>query len=210
MQHGGVQARADQLRNPFGMKPTCAALGTVTGYGDPDADIHMIGYHAGHHGGRETGIPFTDHPNGDPMWEILAACDLAAPTMPGRIVQNCYLSYLYMCVLDPGTEPSQAALVDQERFVDAELRAVNAHLLLPVGQVATDRVLSEYTTLAHKLPTDMDWRHARDIRGRGFLVVPIKDPVTWSGDDRELLVQRLQALLASDYRQTKGVATMIG
>ena len=32
----------------------------VPGYGDANADLHVVGDHPGHHGGAETGVPFTD------------------------------------------------------------------------------------------------------------------------------------------------------
>lgn len=209
-----VQARADRLDNPFGMQPPCDDTGAgqpVLGYGDPDADVHVIGYHAGHHGGTETGIPFTGTAAGTQVREVLAELGLLAdPTAEQPDVDNVYLSYLFMCPVAPGEEPSTAAVRDLDRFFDAELRAVNAHILLPVGAAAADRILAAYTTLFEKLPRDMDARHARDVRGRGFLVMPMKDPRQWRPGDRERFVDRMQAVLASDYRQTKGVATLIG
>lgn len=183
----------------------------MLGYGDPDADVHVIGYHAGCHGGADTGIPFTGHPSGRQIRAVLAEVGLLddpAANEPGT--DNLYLSYLYMCPVAPGEAPPSGAVRELARFVDAELRAVNAHILIPVGAVASDHVLAEYTTLFEKLPAEMDTRHGRDVRGRGFLVVPMKDPSEWDMDDREMFVRRLRALLASDYRQTKGVATLIG
>lgn len=206
--------RAADLRNPFGIRPPCDDLDLgepVPGYGDPDADVHVIGSHAGEFGGSQSGIPFSDSAAGRSVREVLAAVELLEdPTGEEPLVRNTYLSYLWMCSVRPAGRPRPTALGELERFFDAELRAVNAHVLIPVGTVATNRILAEYTTLSHKIPATMDWRHARDIRGRGFLVVPMKHPSAWRPGDRSRFIERLRTLLASDYRQTKGVATLIG
>ena len=40
------------------MEPGCERL--VPGYGDANADFHVIGDHSDVHGGVETGVPFTE------------------------------------------------------------------------------------------------------------------------------------------------------
>ena len=70
--------------------------------------------------------------------------------------------------------------------------------------------LRELTTQARSLPADAGRLHATEIRGRGFLVVPVGEPTAWDPGDETALVDRLEALVNSDYRQTKGVATRIG
>lgn len=205
---------ARHLRNPFGIQPPCEPVEgaePVPGYGRPEADFHLIGNHAGVHGGAKTGIPFTDHPAGRAVLEVFETIGLLDRANDGRPVgRELFMSYVHMCPVAEGAEPTDAAYRDLHRFFDAELRAVNAHILVPVGARATDRILAGYTTQFRKLPVDMDWRHARDIRGRGFLVVPMKDPSDWQGDDRDRIIARLRKIRNSDYRQTKGVATMIG
>ena len=111
----------DRVSNPFGMR--APGEPAVYGYGDANADFHVLGTDAPTHGGAETGVPFTDSVAGERL---------------------------------------QGAL------------------------------------------------HAEEVRGRGFLVVPVAEPADREPGDREALVDRLAALLASDYRQTKGVATTVG
>ena len=90
------------------------------------------------------------------------------------------------------------------------MRAINAHILLAVGDDALSFVLEEFTTRARKLPHDAARLHAGEVRGRGFLVVPVTDPADWTNGDETALVDRLESILDGDYRQTKGVATRIG
>lgn len=206
-----VKAVSDRFKNPFGISVPCEMGSPVTGYGDPAADFHVIGDHPGRHGGETTGIPFTESTVGREIQSVLEAVGLLRITDEDRFtVNNLFLNYCYLCQVTPGTDPTADEYIDHERFFDAELRAVNAHILLPVGRHATDHVLRSYTTQYRKQPQSMLRRHARDIRGRGFLVVPIADPTAWRDGDRQKIIQTLNRILASDYRQTKGVATRIG
>ena len=99
------------------------------------------------------------------------------------------------------------ALLDQ---LDAELRAINAHILFPVGDRPLRYALEHHTSLLRKVAVDAADHHATGIRGRGFLVVPVKEPTAWTDADRAALVEKITALLDGDYRQTKGVATTVG
>lgn len=190
----------DRVSNPFGM--TAPGEPAVHGYGDANADFHVVGADAPTHGGADTGVPFTGSVAGERLQAVLHEVGFAAdPYSDEPDLSNCYLSYLWLSPGDPA---------DLERYVDAEIRALNAHVLLPVGDEALSYVLEEFTTQVRKLPADADRLHAAEVRGRGFLVVPVREPADWEPGDREALVDTLEALLASDYRQTKGVATTVG
>lgn len=97
--------------------------------------------------------------------------------------------------------PTEESYGDLERFFDAELRAIAAHVLLPVGERATRHVLVNYTAQARKTEMDMERLHGREIRGSGFLVVPVRDPGEWTEDDDERLVSALRELQSTDYRR---------
>ncbi|MFW5964015.1 MAG: uracil-DNA glycosylase family protein [Natronomonas sp.] len=190
----------DRVSNPFGM--TAPGEPAVYGYGDANADFHVVGLGGETHGGTKMGVPFTETLAGRRLQDVLHAVGFAAEQYSDAPeLTNCYLSYLWLSPGDPA---------DLERYVDAEIRAVNAHILLPVGDEVLSYVLSEFTTQARKLPHDAAQLHATEVRGRGFLIVPIREPAEWEPGDREALVDRLEALLDSDYRQTKGVATTVG
>ena len=190
----------DRVSNPFGMQ--APEEPAVYGYGDANADFHVIGRDAETHGGAETGVPFTGSIAGERIQSVLYQVGFAAePYSDEPELENCYLSYLRISPGDPA---------DLERYIDAELRALNAHILLPVGDEPLSYVLSEFTTQAGRVPADSARLHASEIRGRGFLIVPVREPIEWEPGDEVALVDRLEALLDSDYRQTKGVATRIG
>ncbi len=182
----------------------------VFGYGDANADFHVIGDHPGVHGGASTGVPFTGSDSGRAVQDVCREVGFASGPAVRPDLENCFWSYVHMCCLPGGRPPTEAEYADCERYFDAELRAINAHVLLPVGERATDHVLRAYTTQRDRLELDMASLHATEIRGRGFMVVPIREPTDWVDSDRDRLVSRLEAILGRDYRQTKGVATTVG
>ncbi|MFB6254479.1 MAG: uracil-DNA glycosylase family protein [Halobacteriaceae archaeon] len=199
----------DKISNPFGMSPPCdhycndsTERQAVYGYGDVNADFHVIGDHPNIHGGKETGIPFT-HTNSEEyildLLEDVGFIDNRELQEP--MVNNCFLSYLYLCCLPDGAEPSQRDYTEFERFFDAELRAIAADVLIPVGETATRHVLETYTAKAVKSSLDMADLHGSNIHGSGFLVIPLLDPQKWNADIYSQAYSSLQDILDSDYHQ---------
>ncbi|WP_137286306.1 uracil-DNA glycosylase family protein [Halorussus salinisoli] len=222
----------DRTSNPFGMSPPCAheCGGTgdesgrraVFGYGDANADFHVVGDHPGVHGGGETGIPFTGSLAGERLQPVLNEVGLLGDAYSDDpTVADLFLSYRHMCCLPEGRTPTDREYADLEPFFDSELRAISAHVLLPVGERATRYVLGTYAAREALLDAEngggadstddpdggqredrMATLHADHVPGRGFLVVPIREPSEWDDGDGERLAASLADLLASDYRQT--------
>jgi len=191
---------ADSLTNPFGMDYPCERA--VPGYGPTDAHFHVVGDHPGVHGGLDTGIPFTDEPWSRSFFGALQRSGLVGEVNlrdgdvdPGPT----FFSYLHACAPD-GEAPTLDGYDAMEAFFDAELRAITAHVILPVGQRATEYVLRNYTARPAGEIAVAD-AHATEIRGSGWLVVPIQDPAEWTDRDAEALVDALTELRANDYRR---------
>lgn len=203
-----MQNVTDRTSNPFGMRLPCEEScspdgpAAVFGYGDANATFHVVGDHPGVHGGRTTGVPFTGTPAAERLQGALHEVGLlAGPYSDGPTVSNCFLSYLHACCTPGDRTPTDAEYRDLERFFDAELRAITADVLLPVGGRAIRHVVGTYTSRDRALAADPAAAHATEVRGSGFLVVPVRDPAEWTPGDRERLVDRLDGVLASDYRQ---------
>ncbi|WP_202932698.1 uracil-DNA glycosylase family protein [Halorussus salinus] len=218
----------DRTSNPFGMRPPCphecaSGVSAVYGYGDANADFHLIGDYPGVHGGEETGVPFTGSLTGERLQPVLNEVGLVGDTYSDDpALADCFLSYRHMCCLPDGDAPTEADYDRLEPFFDAELRAIAAHVLLPVGERATRHVLRTYAAREALLdapadsadgdspdgesPADASDRmadlHADHVPGRGFLVIPVREPAEWDEGDAEELVSSLSDLLATDYRQT--------
>lgn len=194
-----VENVTDRVSNPFGMRPPSEPA--VHGYGDPNADFHFIGESPEAHGGVETGVPFSAE-GANRLHDLLDDLGFVESREP-LLLRNAFMSYLRMTDTDDFDE--------LERFFDAELRLVNAHILVPLGEEVTRHVIGTYTAQGPKLAeTTLDELHATEVRGAGFLVVPALDPRDWDDSAEDALRRTLRDILASDYRQTKGVATRIG
>ncbi|MFB6090846.1 MAG: uracil-DNA glycosylase family protein [Halobellus sp.] len=187
----------DRTSNPFGMRPPCERY--VPGYGDANADFHVVGDRPEVHGGLDTGVPFTSDA-GRRLQAALVEADLLRSAGDRPEVRETFLSYLHLCASGPDTPP-QSSYDDLERFFDAELRAIAAHVLLPVGERATRHVLETYTAQAWKTEVEMDSLHGTEIRGSGFLVVPIAEPAEWEDTHHDRLVDGIDALRSTDYRR---------
>jgi uracil-DNA glycosylase family 4 len=188
---------AADSRNPFGMSPSCERY--VPGYGSTTADFHVVGHHPGVHGGLASGIPFTGRPWSECFFDALARGGLVERTGDDVTVRDTFLSYLHMCLPEEGgpTAESYSAMAS---FFDAELRAITAHVLVPVGARATAHVFESYTA-RDSTDLDMDALHATEIRGSGWLVVPVKTPAVWTDGDADRLADALVELRRTDYRQ---------
>ncbi|XVH31168.1 uracil-DNA glycosylase family protein [Haloferacaceae archaeon DSL9] len=195
----------DRTRNPFGMEPAHSRF--VPGYGDANADFHVVGDHPGVHGGAETGVPFTEKPESYRLQAALRDAGLLSSVGDEPVVNKTFLSYLHMGIVDG--HPTQAEYDDMERFFDAELRAIAAHVILPVGSYPTKHVLEQYTARAWKTDIDMEALHATELRGSGWLVVPIKEPSEWTGEDETALVDALLELQSTDYRRETDLGRFI-
>ncbi|MGZ0745651.1 uracil-DNA glycosylase [Haloparvum sp. AD34] len=239
----------DRTRNPFGMTPPCSAY--VPGFGDANADFHVVGDHPGVHGGLDDAVPFAGEPWSAAFFDALVRGGLLRDARTGDhlavdeaheadddaadsadavdaldaaeaadgdqalasdgdgltdrtgeypvTVDRTFLSYLHMCL--PEGEPSADDYADMDRFFDAELRAIAAHVLLPVGARATEHVLEQYTARARDTEVDMENLHGQEIRGSGWLVISIRDPSEWEAGDADRLVESLQELQRTDYHR---------
>ncbi len=186
----------DVRSNPFGFKPPCDRF--VPGYGDVNADFHIIGDNPTVHGGLDSGIPFTGQSWSKAFFDTLTQAGLVTEYADGELdCPGTFFSYLCLCDVDASEgEPNYG---DCEPFFDAELRAITAHVLLPVGERPIRHVLETYTSM----PTDepVETLHATVRQGSGWLIIPIADPAAWSLADATALVETLRELQASDYRQ---------
>ena len=192
-----VRNVTDRVRNPFGMTPDCDRF--VAGYGDANAEFHVVGDHPGVHGGADTGVPFTGTDAAMRLQRALEAAGLLRAVGDEPAVDRTFLSYLHMCV--PDDEPTRDDYVEMERYFDAELRAIAAHVLLPVGERATRHVLENFTAIPVGADLEMDALHGEELLGSGWLVLPVADPSAWEAGDGERLVAALKELQSTDFRR---------
>ena len=202
-----VDANQDDLANPFGMDEDCTNCDlcerrerVVHGYGDVGADFLFVG--DGPDGAAEAaGVPFG---RDEAFGRVLQRLGLRRvdddPDEPA--LANVFLTCLTRC-----HHPERPATDDEvgtcEPYLNAEIRMINPEIIVPVGERALAEIGTEYTTTP-AAELDLYEQHGEAIRGRGFELVPMIPPREATDEQVQTFVERFAALMASDYRQTKG------
>jgi len=204
-----MDARQDELSNPFGMDEDCTNCPElvetreriVHGYGDVGADFVVIGDQPSA-AADETGVPFA----GDQslVWDVLDRVGLvdgdpgAAEPVPDEV----FLTYVTRC-RHPDRDATDEEVRACEAYRSSELRMINPEIIVPVGQRAIEALAFQYTTKSED-ELDVTELHATTMRGRGFELVPMLDPADQTPEQTEAFVEHFADLLGTDYRQTKG------
>jgi uracil-DNA glycosylase family 4 len=204
-----VDANQDSRRNPFGMDEDCTNCEAlcetreriVHGYGDVGADFLFVGERPGPGADRE-GVPFVGEGGGRfyAVLDRLGLCD--GDDAEGPAIDNAFVTNLTRC-RHPERPPTDEEVRNCEAFLTAEVRMINPEILVPVGQRALRTLAAEYTTTPAE-EFDVATDHATTIRGRGFELVPMRDPAEMDDEQTETFLAHFSDLMGSDYRQTKG------
>lgn len=121
----------------------------ITGYGDPNAQLLMIGLAPAAHGGNRTGRVFTGDKSADFLFKCLFKARLAnQPTSEyrndGLILYNTYLTAALKCV-PPGDKPTSNELKTCFTYFKREVKLLsNASIIVTLGKIAFDACLNFY------------------------------------------------------------------
>ncbi|MFC7202017.1 uracil-DNA glycosylase family protein [Haloferax namakaokahaiae] len=207
-----MDANQRQFKNPFSMDADCTNCSAlcevrqqvVHGYGDVGAEFLFVG-EAPSAAAEETGVPFTGDEAGERVQSILGELGFvrSEPDADEPDIQNAFVTYLTRC-RHPERGPTENEISTCEPFLNAEIRMINPHIIVPVGQAALEALAFDYTTRAAD-SFDIDAEHATTIRGRGFELVPMKAPEDQTDEDTRAFIDHVvEEVFDRDYRQTKG------
>ena len=121
----------------------------ITGYGDPNAKLLMIGLAPAAHGGNRTGRVFTGDKSADFLFKCLYQSKLAnQPTSnyrnDGLKLSNLYLTAALKCV-PPGDKPTPLELKTCFRFFKSEINLLSkVNIIVALGKIAFDACLNFY------------------------------------------------------------------
>lgn len=119
----------------------------VPGFGDPDAELLVLGLAPGAHGANRTGRMFTGDRSGEFLYRALFEAGFASHAESlrrddGLRLRNCYITASLRCA-PPGNKPLPSELRNCRPFLDEEmhlLRRVRA--VLALGKIAFDTYLN--------------------------------------------------------------------
>jgi uracil-DNA glycosylase family 4 len=112
----------------------------VSGFGDPDAELLIVGLAPGAHGSNRTGRPFTGDASGDWLYEVLHRFGWASgPVSRSRddelVLSGCYITAAARCA-PPGNRPTSAELARCRPYLQTELTLLDrVRVVLSLGRI---------------------------------------------------------------------------
>lgn len=119
----------------------------VPSFGDPDAQLLLIGLAPGAHGSNRTGRMFTGDRSGDILFKVLYETGFASqPSAKSRddglTLRNAYITAAARCA-PPGNKPTPEELRNCRPYLERELDLLrNVRVVVALGKVAFDVYLS--------------------------------------------------------------------
>ena len=119
----------------------------VPGFGDPKAELLIVGLAPAAHGANRTGRMFTGDRSGDFLFRALYEAGLASQPdshdrKDGLRLRRCYITAALRCA-PPANKPLPQELRDCQPYLEKELELLRGvRAVLALGKIAFDRYLS--------------------------------------------------------------------
>lgn len=137
----------------------------ITGFGDPNARLLLVGLAPGAHGANRTGRVFTGDGSGDFLYAALHRAGFAnQPTSTHRAdglqLHDCYITCVGRCA-PPQNRPSPDELENCRPYLIRELALLDRiHVVVTLGQIAFDQTLRTLRSKGYAIPR-LDFGHGR-------------------------------------------------
>lgn len=130
----------------------------IAGFGDPKAELYVLGLAPAAHGGNRTGRVFTGDRSGDWLYEALHHFGFANQASSthrgdGLSLTSCYIGATVRCA-PPGNKPSSDEFEQCNRFLREELRLLTQiRVVITLGKIAFDHYLKTCKADGHTIPS---------------------------------------------------------
>ncbi|MCP4140264.1 MAG: uracil-DNA glycosylase [Chloroflexi bacterium] len=121
----------------------------VPGFGDPNADVMVVGLAPGAHGSNRTGRQFTGDASGDFLFPALHRAEFASqPDSVARddnlLLANMWITASGRCA-PPQNKPKADELHTCQPFLEREIELIQPKVFVALGRIAFDRILRIYS-----------------------------------------------------------------
>ena len=137
-----IEKRKQNINETYWAKP-------VTGFGDINAKLLIVGLAPAAHGGTRTGRPFTGDKSGDFLFNCLFKANItnmstSTSIKDGLKLNNTYITNILKCV-PPEDKPLNEELSNCSNFFKSELLLLkNLKIIIALGKVSFDNCIKFY------------------------------------------------------------------
>ena len=155
--------RRRYLAEPYWGKP-------VSGFGDPDAPLVVLGLAPGAHGANRTGRVFTGDRSGDFLYAALHRAGLASQPTSGRrddglTLRGVWITLAARCV-PPDNRPLPGEVTRCGTWLDRERKLLRPRVVLALGAIAWSAWLEHVSRQGQALPKPLPkFAHAAEVPG---------------------------------------------
>jgi uracil-DNA glycosylase family 4 len=153
----------------------------VTGFGDLNAELMIIGLAPAAHGGTRTGRAFTGDKSGDFLFKCLKKAKISNQStsihmMDGLKLNKTYITNILKCV-PPHDKPLKKELNNCSNFFDSEISNLNnLKIIITLGKVAFDNCIKFYKK-NYKIDKKITFKHgAKYLLPDGKTLIPSYHP----------------------------------
>jgi uracil-DNA glycosylase family 4 len=120
----------------------------VPGFGDPNAQVLVVGLAPGAHGSNRTGRQFTGDASGGFLFPALYKAGFANQAeaesrSDGLRLKNMYITASGRCA-PPDNKPTLEELNNCQPYLEQELKIINPKVIVCLGRIAFERILKIY------------------------------------------------------------------
>ncbi len=117
----------------------------VPGFGDPHAELFILGLAPAAHGGNRTGRVFTGDRSGDFLYAALYKAGFANQPSSlrrddGLVVKNVFIAAAVRCA-PPANKPLPSEIMNCRGYLERELALLKPKVILALGKIAWDAYL---------------------------------------------------------------------
>lgn len=136
----------------------------VPGFGDPQAQVMVVGLAPGAHGSNRTGRMFTGDASGDFLYPALYRAGFASQPDSrarddGLTLHNLYITAAARCA-PPGNKPTAEELANCQPYLRVELEEIRPNVIVALGRIAFDSILRIFSV------RNAAWKFAHGARYR--------------------------------------------
>ena len=137
----------------------------VPGFGDPDAEVLIVGLAPAAHGGNRTGRTFTGDRSGEFLYRALYRAGFAnQPTSvskdDGLVLRDCYIAAAVRCA-PPQNKPTRIEFARCQPYLEREVVLLRRlRVVVVLGAVAMQAFLRTWRAMGHDIPSPVPkFRH---------------------------------------------------